>query len=98
MNFFNRFRSRIRRSRPLLLEFQKLEDRNLLAGDVTVFIDSSSLFVTGDAQANQIQIVGTLNGSARVIGLDGTTINGGTAAFEGNFPGLRSATVNLGGG
>lgn len=76
------------------LEFQKLEARTMLAGDVTVFIDNVNLVVIGDAESNQIQIIGNRNGSASVVGLEDTTINGG-AGFETNFPGLRNAFVTL---
>ena len=54
----------------------------LLAGNLSVSIDLGRLLVVGDALANQVQIIGTANGHATVTGLDGTTINGGNAAFS----------------
>ncbi len=80
------------------LQFQKLESRLLLAGDVTVFIDNINLVVIGDSADNQIQIVGNRFGGATVIGLEDTTINGGDTQFVSPLPGLRNATIQLGGG
>ncbi len=77
--------------------YQVLEPRKLLAGDVTVSVDGSALIVFGDAEANQIQIVGAPDGSAIVRGLDGTTINGGSAEFSAGAN-LRSAQIQLGDG
>lgn len=77
--------------------YQILEPRKLLAGDVTVTVDGSALRVLGDADANQIQIIGRRDGSAVVSGLDGTTINGGTAEFSADA-GLRTTQIELGDG
>lgn len=88
-------RSHRRRRSGDHLEFQKLEPRTMLAGDVSVMISNINLVVSGDGADNQIQIIGTLNGGARVVGLNGTTINGGTDAFVSNLPGLRNAQINL---
>ena len=77
--------------------YQSLETRKLLAGDVTVSVDGSTLNVLGDGDANQVQIIGQADGSAVVTGLDGTTINGGTTAFSA-AAGLNAAQVQLEGG
>ncbi len=77
--------------------YQILEPRKLLAGDVTVTVDGSALRVVGDADANQIQIIGRADGSAVVTGLDGTTINGGSAEFSADAD-LRTAQIELGDG
>jgi len=77
--------------------YQILEPRKLLAGDVTVSVDGSALRISGDADDNQIQIIGRADGSAIVSGLDGTTINGGTAAFSADAD-LRTAQVQMGDG
>ena len=54
--------------------YQSLEDRRLLAGDVTVF-ESDNLYIRGDRFDNQFEVVA--NGDQLEIrGLDGTTING----------------------
>ena len=55
--------------------YRCLEDRRLLAGDVTVF-DGDHLFIRGDAADNQIEIIGNDDGTLSIIGRDGTTING----------------------
>ena len=77
--------------------YQVLEPRKLLAGDVTVSVDGSALSILGDVDANQIQIVGSPDGSAIVRGLEGTTINGGTAEFSAGAN-LRTVQVQLGDG
>lgn len=77
--------------------YQILEPRKLLAGDVTVSVDGSALRVFGDGDANQIQIIGSPDGSAIVSGLDGTTINGGTAEFSADA-GLRTTQIQMGDG
>lgn len=55
---------------------EALENRQLLAGDVQASLHGEGLFVRGDAEDNQIQIVQLANGNLRVQGLDGTTVNG----------------------
>lgn len=77
--------------------YQVLESRKLLAGDVTVSVNGSALEVLGDGDANQIQIVGSPDGSAVVIGLNDTTINGGSADFVTGAD-LRTAQIQLGDG
>lgn len=77
--------------------YQILEPRKLLAGDVTVSVDGSTLRVLGDGDANQIQIIGRADGSATISGLDGTTINGGTTAFS-TAANLRRSQIQMGDG
>ncbi|MDG2013249.1 MAG: FKBP-type peptidyl-prolyl cis-trans isomerase [Pirellulaceae bacterium] len=80
------------------LEFQKLEPRVLLAGDVSVFIDANfGLKIIGDNADNQIQIIGGRFSSAQVIGLEGTTINGSDTPFQSTI-GLRDLLVQMNGG
>ncbi len=57
-------------------QYETLEKRNLLAGDVIVFEFDQNLFLRGDAADNQVEIVGLDNGDIQVSGLDGTTVNG----------------------
>ncbi|MFM7056581.1 MAG: hypothetical protein ACKO2P_06625, partial [Planctomycetota bacterium] len=59
---------------------EHLESRELLAGNVLVQLQNGNAVITGDSAANQFEITGGLN-SILVRGLDGTTINGGTATF-----------------
>lgn len=61
--------------------YQPLEPRKMLAGDITAAVANGQLMITGDAEANEVMIIGNGDGSARVVGVDGTTINGGTAEF-----------------
>ena len=56
------------------LNYQTLENRRLLAGDVTVF-ESDHLFIRGDQADNQFEVV-AVEGQLEIRGLDGTTING----------------------
>ena len=77
--------------------YETLEPRKLLAGDVTVALNGSTLTVLGDGDANQIQVIGRQDGSAVVTGLDGTTINGGTTAFSAAAD-LNTAQIQLEGG
>ncbi|MGI9517150.1 MAG: FKBP-type peptidyl-prolyl cis-trans isomerase [Pirellulaceae bacterium] len=91
-------RSRIRQHCDKSLNFQQLEPRQMLAGDVTVVVDMGQLIITGDGEANQIEVTGTRRGSATVTGLNGTTINGSDSPFRALTPGLRGAEIDLGGG
>jgi uncharacterized surface protein with fasciclin (FAS1) repeats len=96
--FSKRKPSRRRRSRET--GYQSLEQRRLLAGDVTVFQHESILYVRGDNSDNQIEISVDDFGDVRVAGTNGTTINGGETSFKydtqnGVVPGLR---VNMGRG
>lgn len=55
-------------------DYKPLEQRRLLAGNVTVF-ENVHLYIRGDAQDNQFEIVAD-GEQLRINGLDGTTING----------------------
>ncbi len=79
---------------------EQLESRTLLAGNVLVSLSGSNAQITGDAGNNEIEVV-VDNGSVVVRGLNGTTINSGTANFtlanaSTSFPG--SLTGSLGDG
>jgi cyclophilin family peptidyl-prolyl cis-trans isomerase len=69
-----------RRDRTRRAAAERLESRTLLAGNVLVQLQNGNATITGDDAANQFEITGGLN-SIRVRGLEGTTINGGTAEF-----------------
>jgi hypothetical protein len=56
--------------------FESLENRQLLAGNVTASINNGNLTVKGDNLDNQIQF-----SAAGITGLTGTTVNGSAAAF-----------------
>jgi hypothetical protein len=107
---FSRFRGRLPFGRPCPaasartrrraasfdgLAVQQLEPRVLLAGDVTVFVDSNLVLnVIGDEFDNQVLISGGVLSSAQVSGLEGTTINGGASGFSSGI-GLRGLRVVL---
>lgn len=69
-------RKRNRRSRNH--SYESLEPRRMLAGNVRVAVNDGAFFVRGDTEANQIHIERGLDGqgSVRVTGLEGTTVNG----------------------
>ena len=76
---------------PRRLTIEPLENRVLLAGNVTAELKSGELLVTGDNQDNQIQIADLGASGAhtyRVTGLDGTVIVGGTQVLK-SGSGLR---------
>ncbi|GAA4454285.1 hypothetical protein [Novipirellula rosea] len=60
------------------LRLESLERRELMAGDVSVLMNSGTLHVQGDAQANVIEIQQLRNGDFRISSEDGgaTKING----------------------
>ncbi len=57
-------------------EFEGLEGRLLLAGNITSVLAGGVLTLTGDALANQVQLTVGTNGQMVATGLTGTTING----------------------
>lgn len=61
-------------------QFERLESRALLAGNVTAQLLGQTAFVNGDSADNSVEIV-VDGGNVVVRGLDDTTINGGTADF-----------------
>jgi hypothetical protein len=62
---------------PRKLKLEILEDRKLMAGNVTAGIESNDLWIRGDNRDNVVEIRQLANpGQFRVIGLSGTTING----------------------
>ncbi|MEZ6125028.1 MAG: hypothetical protein R3C49_17930 [Planctomycetaceae bacterium] len=69
---------------------ERLEDRTLLAGDVTAQLIGSSAFLTGDAADNTVEIL-IVNGNVVVRGSDSTTVNGSTSDFV-----LATGTTQIG--
>ena len=70
-----------RSSNSSKLFYQSLEERKLLAGDVSV-IETDQLFIRGDELSNQIEIVADDSGQVFITGLNNTTINGGMEPFQ----------------
>lgn len=84
------------RTTPSALDYQRLENRELLAGNVTVSLQGDLLQITGDGGSNEIQVFGIANGRAQVFGLAGTAING-QGSFVANAP-VRNVSLQMGGG
>lgn len=59
---------------------ERLEERALLAGNVVASLYGPHLSVTGDAADNAVEVT-VINNTVQLRGLNGTTINGGTAVF-----------------
>ena len=91
--------SRSRLPRPYDLS-EQLELRTLLTGNVQISLNGANAQLTGDAAANQVEVV-VDSGSVVVRGLNGTTINQGTTDFTlatGVTALQGSLTGSLGGG
>jgi FKBP-type peptidyl-prolyl cis-trans isomerase len=88
---------RKRRIKRTNFGYQPLESRQLLAGDVSVSLDVDNLQISGDSAANEIRLSGTPDGRLQVIAVTGTTINGGTTAFDVGVA-VRNVTISLGDG
>ena len=80
------------RSRKSKANYETLESRLLMAGDVQVFQQGSTLRVVGDGFANAIEITRNANGQTVVSGLDNTTINGNASRTIGT---QRNLSVEL---
>lgn len=68
------------RQRSSSQNLEVLEQRTLLAGDVAAKLLGQTAFLTGDSDANNIQIT-VQDGNVVVVGLDNTTVNGSSEAF-----------------
>lgn len=75
---FRTRRSAERRVAPARLE--QLEQRTLLAGNVTAQFIGQNAFINGDSADNSVEIL-VENGSVVARGLDGTTVNGSADDF-----------------
>jgi hypothetical protein len=90
----------MRRSPTRRLQFESLEKRQFLAGDVNVSVVAGQLFITGDHQVNDIELTST--GAAGQFTIksgtfSATTINGGAGPLT--IGGVTShAFINLGDG
>ena len=77
---------------------ESLEPRKLLAGNVTVTPNMlGSDVIVGDGEANAFLIEANAEGRPQVIGIDGTTINGGSDPVPLLAP-TESYRINLGDG
>ena len=67
--------------KPAHLSYESLEERKLLAGDVSV-VEDGNLYIRGDELSNQIAIIADESGQVTISGLNNTTINGSTESFR----------------
>ena len=56
--------------------YERLEKRCMLVGDIGVFLDGNTLVVEGDDLSNQVDVSQSANGDVVFTGRDSTTING----------------------
>ena len=68
-----------KRKRQSKTSYDRLEGRQLLAGDVFAAVESGTLVIQGDDQANIIQLTQDSNGDVLLTGSD-TTVNGQSQA------------------
>ena len=78
-----------------LMEFhsEALEQREMLAGNVTVVVDGDDVLIRGDGSANSVQVSFSETGELVVEGGDGTVITGGDTGVQ-----VSNLTIRLGGG
>lgn len=81
LRYLGKRKSLVRLARPathnglsLSQQFQRLESRELLAGDVQAFFSGADLMIFGDRLDNQI-LISVVDGDIRLTGQNGTTIN-----------------------
>ena len=86
-------RKRIGRGSVCLIE--KMEGRQLLAGNVTATIVGGVLTIKGDSKANEIQVDSNDDFTTTVTGV-GTTINGNP--LPATFPGPPPISIDMGDG
>ena len=87
----------MRHRRKPVRTFESLENRSMLAGNVTAAVDGGgNLTITGDAKANTIYIAETSSGGWRIQGLS-TKINGHAKIFV-TAPVTGNITVDMGDG
>ena len=98
MNWFRSGNSK----RNTLLNFgvEQLEDKILLAGDVTVTVTGSNIDIVGQADSNTIQIFQNDVGELVVQGLEDTTINGVDAIFNTSLVAgqIQNVSIDMRGG
>ncbi len=78
------------------LRFEGLEDRQLLAGDVTWQFKKGTLTLTGDGAGNEITVTNTGNGAYQISAAGNTTINGQAGNIV--VSNVNDLVVNLKGG
>ncbi len=79
------------------LDFEDLESRVMLAGDVTAAFSDGTLTLTGDTAANQVHVLRFFD-TIEVVATDGTSINGGAGIDSISLSQLENLSVDLGTG
>jgi hypothetical protein len=87
------FQESAMRTQALGAGFEGLEERLLLAGNLTSALAAGVLVLNGDALDNQVQLTVASNGQLTATGLSGTTINGVASV---NFGVVNTLTVDGG--
>lgn len=88
------------RPQPRRLQVESLENRELMAGNVSVSMSNGNLFITGDANPNHVQVRQTSPGVYSISGV----MLGGTATKINGYSGVTArgitgnVSVALGGG
>jgi hypothetical protein len=77
--------------------FERLETRELMAGNVTAAVTSGSLYVTGDNAANMLQMTEVSGNRWKITGLGGTKINGKSQVTTAQ-PVTNDVQIDLNGG
>jgi protein-disulfide isomerase len=83
-----------RRKKTNRYNYNQLEPRKMLAGDVQVIVSDAILLVVGDDAANEVQVTQS-GGNYTVTGVD-TTINGGSTPAV--VSGINFVTISMAGG
>jgi hypothetical protein len=78
------------------LSFQPLEDRQLMAANVTGAVSNHSLTLTGDSSSDLIEITQVANNQFKVSGDNGTLINGKASQTFNNVTGNISVVFKSG--
>lgn len=82
------------RNLQLRCSYQLLEPRQMLAGDVSVAMDGTTLIIQGDNLANELTI-SSIDGSIVVSGVE-TTVNGAADFDAGSF--VKDVDIRMGAG
>ena len=89
-----------RKLRENATRYQRLEPRQLLAGDVTASFSGDTLRIVGDGSANEVNISINDGGDLEISGQNGTRINGSDNAVVMDLSAamIEDLRVNLAGG
>jgi hypothetical protein len=77
---------------------EHLEQRAMLAGNVTASVSGTTLFVRGNGEDNQVGIVQLDSSTYAVVGVVGTSVNGEVDGIFVTDRAVRNINVDLGGG